>query len=116
NPSLPIVLALERDPEVQRLFATPGLPAAELERGLARIQRSGVLPLVAARAREEMERAMAAIELLPPSPAPAALHSLSPTMGERPAWRLPQPGPFVDFAPPAAEEGGACRGTATAAR
>jgi octaprenyl-diphosphate synthase len=83
NPSLPIVLALGRDAELQRLFRTPGLPPAEVERGLARIRRSGVLPVVAARAREEMAQAMASIEALPASPARSALHAFAHTLAER---------------------------------
>jgi octaprenyl-diphosphate synthase len=83
NPSLPIVLALARDPELQRLFATPGLPPAEIERGLARIRRSGVLPVVAARAAAELEQAVAAIDTLRPSPARSALHVFARTLADR---------------------------------
>jgi len=83
NPSLPIVLALARDPELQHLFATPDLPPAEIERGLARIRRSGVLPVVEARAAAELEQAVAAIDTLPPSPARSALQAFARTLAER---------------------------------
>src|SRR5262245_267058 len=83
NPSLPIVLALARDPELQHLFATPDLPPAEIERGLARIRRSGVLPVVEARAAAELEQAVAAIDTLRPSPARSALHVFARTLAER---------------------------------
>src|SRR5439155_702767 len=51
NPSLPIVLALARDGELARLFASERLVAADIEAGLARIRLTGVLTAVAERAR-----------------------------------------------------------------
>src|SRR5262245_5906132 len=83
NPSLPIVLALERDPEMRRLFAAPPLTEADVERGLARIGRSGVLPAVAARAGAQLERALALIDSLPPSPARTALHDVALGLADR---------------------------------
>ena len=83
NPSLPIVLALERDAEVRRLFAAPALPDAEVERGLARIARSGVLPVVAARARAQLEHALALVHALPPSPARDALRDVALGLADR---------------------------------
>ena len=83
NPSLPIVLALERDPEMRRLFAAPTLTDADVERGLARIGRSGVLPAVAARAGAQLERALALIDSLPPSPARTALHEVALGLADR---------------------------------
>jgi len=83
NPSLPIVLALERDPEMRRLFAAPTLTDADVERGLARIGRSGVLPAVAARAGAQLERALALIDSLPPSPARTALHDVALGLADR---------------------------------
>jgi octaprenyl-diphosphate synthase len=83
NPSLPIVLALERDPEMRRLFAAPTLTEADVERGLARIGRSGVLPAVAARAGAQLERALALIDSLPPSPARTALHDVALGLADR---------------------------------
>jgi octaprenyl-diphosphate synthase len=83
NPSLPIVLALERDPEMRRLFAAPTLTDADVERGLARIGRSGVLPAVAARAGAQLERALGLIDSLPPSPARTALHDVALGLADR---------------------------------
>jgi len=83
NPSLPIVLALERDPEMRRLFAAPALTDADVERGLARIGRSGVLPAVAARAAAELERALALVDSLPPSPARSALRDVALGLADR---------------------------------
>jgi octaprenyl-diphosphate synthase len=83
NPSLPIVLALERDPEMRRLFAAPTLTDADVERGLARIGRTGVLPAVAARAGAQLERALALIDSLPPSPARTALRDVALGLADR---------------------------------
>jgi octaprenyl-diphosphate synthase len=83
NPSLPIVLALERDPEMRHLFAAPALTDADVERGLARIGRSGVLPAVAARAGAELERALALVDSLPPSPARSALRDVALGLADR---------------------------------
>jgi octaprenyl-diphosphate synthase len=83
NPSLPIVLALERDSEVRRLFAMPEPTTADVERGLARIRRSGVLTVVANRARAQLDGALAVIESLPGSPARTALRELALTLVDR---------------------------------
>jgi octaprenyl-diphosphate synthase len=85
NPSLPIVLALERDAEVRRLFSTPALGDADVERGLDRIARSGVLPTVAARATAQLERALALMDSLPPSPARTALREVALGLADRQA-------------------------------
>jgi geranylgeranyl pyrophosphate synthase len=84
NPSLPIVLALAADPELRRLFARPQLAAAEIEAGLGRIGRSGVLKAVTERAREHVGAAMTEIERLPPSPCRTALETLTLGLVERP--------------------------------
>lgn len=83
NPSLPIVLALGCDAEVRRLFATPDPSPADVELGLARIRRSGVLRLVAERAAAQLDEALAAIQALPDSPARAALRDLALTLVDR---------------------------------
>jgi octaprenyl-diphosphate synthase len=83
NPSLPIVLALERDAEVRRLFATPDLSPANVEFGLARIRRSGVLPLVVERTAARLEGALEAIQGLPESPARTALRDLALSLADR---------------------------------
>jgi octaprenyl-diphosphate synthase len=83
NPSLPIVLALARDAEVRRLFARPDLSSTEVELGLARIRRTGVLGLVAARAAAQLDGALAIIQSLPDSPARTALRELALTLVDR---------------------------------
>jgi octaprenyl-diphosphate synthase len=83
NPSLPIVLALARDVEVRRLFATPDPSPAEVDLGLARIRRSGVLEVVAARAATQLEGALAALRSLPDSAARSALRDLALTLADR---------------------------------
>ncbi len=83
NPSLPIVLTLERDAEFRRLFAEPELGAVDIEAGLARIRRAGALDVVAARARAELDAALAAIENLPPSPFRDALVGVAQGVSER---------------------------------
>ena len=85
NPSLPIVLALDADPEVRRIFGLESPTAADVETGLARIRRTGVCGTVAARARAELTAAVAAIATLPPSDARAALDLLAQGLGERSA-------------------------------
>ena len=76
NPSLPIVLALRDDPELRRLFARQQLTEAELEAGLARLRRAGVLETVASQARAEIAAALARLACLPASPYRDALESL----------------------------------------
>jgi octaprenyl-diphosphate synthase len=83
NPSLPIVLALARDAEVRRLFARADLGAAEIELGLARIRRTGVLAVVAERAAAQLEGALSVIQSLPDSPARTALRELALTLVDR---------------------------------
>ena len=77
NPSLPTVLALGRDPELARIFATRSPTAADVEAGLVRIEGSGVLAEVAARACAHVESARAEIERLPPSAYRDALEALA---------------------------------------
>lgn len=83
NPSLPIVLALAQDAELRRLFATTDLTPADVDRGLVRIRRSGVLDVIAARARRQLDGALAILEALPDSPARTALRDLALTLAER---------------------------------
>ena len=85
NPSLPIVLALDQDPEVRRIFATPNPSPADVETGLARIRRTNVCRTVAARARTELETALASIAILPQSEARSALDVLAQGLGDRSA-------------------------------
>jgi octaprenyl-diphosphate synthase len=83
NPSLPIVLALGRDPELARLFSSPKPSPADVDAGLGRIRRSGVLELVAARAEEHVRAARAEIARLPSSAARAALETLALGLTQR---------------------------------
>ena len=85
NPSLPIVLALEHDPEVRRIFALEAAAPADVETGLARIRRTGVCKTVADRARAELDLALAAIDTLPASPSRTALQALAHGLGDRTA-------------------------------
>jgi octaprenyl-diphosphate synthase len=83
NPSLPIVLALERDPEVRRLFVNPAPTPEDVELGLARIRRSGVLEVVARRADAQLEGALALLDALPDSQARQALRALAVSFVDR---------------------------------
>ena len=56
NPSLPIVLAMARDPEVARVFADPSPTRRRSSRRWHRIRRSGVLGAIAERARRPRRR------------------------------------------------------------
>lgn len=85
NPSLPIVLALARDTELARIFASDRPGAADIEAGLARIRRTGVLAAVAERARGHSASALAALDQLPESPYRSALHALTRGLAERPS-------------------------------
>lgn len=83
NPSLPIVLALAGDPELSRLFANRRLAPSDVESGLARIRRSGVLRAVADEARRHVAAAAADVARLAPSPYRAALEVLIQGIAER---------------------------------
>jgi len=85
NPSLPIVLALARDGELARLFASERLVAADIEAGLARIRLTGVLTAVAERARAHTDAALATLAELPDSPYRSALFALTHGLAERPS-------------------------------
>jgi octaprenyl-diphosphate synthase len=83
NPSLPIVLALAQDAELARLFASPRLGAVDVERGIARIRRAGVLGAVAARARDHVAAALGEVARLPASPSRDALEALTRALADR---------------------------------
>jgi octaprenyl-diphosphate synthase len=68
NPSLPIVLALGRDPEVARAFQSPQLSESEIAYIRGRIRASGVLAEARALAAEYGEQARRSLDVLPPSP------------------------------------------------
>ncbi len=83
NPSLPIVLALERDAEVRRIFMDQTATQSDIEQGIARIRRTGVLELVAERADAQMDGALALLDALPDSPARLALRVLAVSVVDR---------------------------------
>lgn len=85
NPSLPIVLALARDAELARLFASRRSTPADVEAGLTRLRRCGVLGAVAEAARTHVDAALALIGTLPDSPYRAALLALSQGLVDRAA-------------------------------
>ena len=68
NPSLPIVLAVGRDPEVARAFQSPQLSESEIAYIRGRIRASGVLAEARALAAEYGEQARRSLDVLPPSP------------------------------------------------
>jgi octaprenyl-diphosphate synthase len=67
NPSLPVVLALQHDAEVVRVFQKSHPTEQEIDATLARIRASGVLAEVKALAAEYGARGRAAVEALAPS-------------------------------------------------
>jgi octaprenyl-diphosphate synthase len=83
NPSLPIVLALQRDPELRAVFSNPAPSAAEVERGLARIRRTGVLSMVEERAAGQLRDALDGLDRLPDSPSRRALRALAVSLVDR---------------------------------
>ncbi len=84
NPSLPIVLALQSDPELRQLFASRRPAPADIEAGLARIRRTGVLDTVAAEAQRHVRAALDALARLPESPCRTALDALTRGLIDRP--------------------------------
>src|SRR6059036_1717660 len=85
NPSLPILLALAHDAELAHLFSSERLVAADIEAGLARIRRTGVLAAVAERARAHIDAALGELTELPDSPYRSALFALAHGLTERPS-------------------------------
>jgi len=67
NPSLPVVLALGRDPEVARLFAKDELTTEEVHDVLQRIRNTGVLEEARVLATNYGRRARADLSVLRPS-------------------------------------------------
>jgi octaprenyl-diphosphate synthase len=77
NPSLPIVLTLQHDPEVRRLFGKSALDEAEIGETLARIRASGSPAAVRERADGHVRRALDGIRMLPDTEARLALAGLA---------------------------------------
>ncbi len=76
NPSLPIVLALERDPEVARIFRLEAPSDSDVALAMERIRGCGVLDTVRAMAAEYGERARRGLAVLAPSPDKEHLEAL----------------------------------------
>lgn len=85
NPSLPIVLTAQRDPEFRALWARDDLSPADIDAGLARIRRGGALDEVAARARHHLDAALACIGALPASSYRESLVDLAARIVDRSA-------------------------------
>jgi len=68
NPSLPLVLAIELDAEVKRVFQKTQPTNHEIESALDLVRRSGVLTEVQQLARSYGQQALSALEQLEPSP------------------------------------------------
>jgi octaprenyl-diphosphate synthase len=83
NPSFPIVLALQRDPELRRLFSKPVLDEQEIAHALERIRASGVLGTVQAWADRHVVCAVDRLRFLPHTPARDALATLAQHIASR---------------------------------
>jgi octaprenyl-diphosphate synthase len=85
NPSLPVVLAVQRDAEVARVFSKSAASESEINDTLARIRASGVLAEVKALASEYGRRARAQLACLAPSEDRQHLLALIDQLTERAA-------------------------------
>jgi octaprenyl-diphosphate synthase len=83
NPSLPIVLALARDPELGRIFQKPEPTPSDIDVALARIRDSAVLAEVRTLASEYGTRAHQKMDVLPSSPDKDHLRALIDQLTER---------------------------------
>jgi len=83
NPSLPIVLGLEVDPELRTLFALPTLSAAHVEEVLTRLRAAGVLDTVRTHVERELDAGLDALSGLAPSDASRALVELTRALATR---------------------------------
>ena len=85
NPSLPLVLAAQRDAEVRRVFVDPEPGEPEVAGALLRIRRSGIPAEVRALAVEHVERARQSLLSLSPSEYRSHLLTMIDQLVERPA-------------------------------
>jgi len=85
NPSLPLVLAVQRDPEVRRVFENPAPPEPEIAGALLRIRRSGIPDEVRSLALDHVERARRALMQLDDSEYRAHLLAIIDQQVERPS-------------------------------
>ncbi len=83
NPSLPVVLALDRDADVARIFQKTAPTATEIEFALERMRASGVLDEGRALAIEYRTRTRRDLEALPPSADRDLLVSMADQLIER---------------------------------
>ena len=83
NPSLPLVLALDRDAEVRRVFTDTAPSDVAITRALARIRELGILDGVRRYAEDYTARARALLAALPYSPARLALDAIITEIEER---------------------------------
>jgi octaprenyl-diphosphate synthase len=83
NPSMPIVLALQRDHELRRLFSKARLAEHEVSTMVERIHDSGVLDTVRTTADTHVQRALTGIGLLPNPGAREALLVLAQRIASR---------------------------------
>ncbi len=67
NPSLPLVLAVQRDPEVRRLFQSEALSPSDIDGALVRIRASSIPHEVRQMALEHAALAQRALQCLPES-------------------------------------------------
>jgi len=83
NPSLPLVLALNRDEEVRRVFVSPEPSEADVSMALDRVRTLGVLDTVRHLAEDYTERARATLADLPYSAYREALDGIVTEIEER---------------------------------
>jgi octaprenyl-diphosphate synthase len=83
NPSLPIVLGLQADPELRALFAVPVPSAADVEEALARMRAAGVVEAVRQHVERQLDAGLDALTHLPASEAARALVDLTRALATR---------------------------------
>jgi octaprenyl-diphosphate synthase len=83
NPSLPLVLAIAKDPEVRRVFVHAEPTAADITAALDRVRRLGVLKAVRRLAEDYTGRARAVLGALPYSAYRQALDGIITEIEER---------------------------------
>jgi geranylgeranyl pyrophosphate synthase len=85
NPSLPIVLAIEQDEELRRLFARDDLSEGDVSAVLGRLRRSDAIHRGYAIAATHVATARDALLQLPDSPHRDYLLALVDQLGDRPS-------------------------------
>ncbi|MGE4095867.1 MAG: polyprenyl synthetase family protein, partial [Candidatus Binatia bacterium] len=64
NPSLPLVMAIQRDEEVRRVFENPAPEAIDIQMALERVRQSGVMREAQSIARSYGQQALTALDVL----------------------------------------------------